>query len=108
MMFGNVIFKFLPTLRSGISPSFSRSFHLSSIMSTKVAVVLSGCGVYDGSEIHEASAVLVHLSRAGASVSMFAPDKKQMHVIDHTNGVEMDQAWSVMLWLNPLALPEAK
>lgn len=96
-MFGNVIFKFQQTLRSGILPSISRSFHLSSIMSSKVAVVLSGCGVYDGSEIHEASAVLVHLSRAGASVSMFAPDKKQMHVIDHTKGAEMDQERNVMV-----------
>merc|ERR1712136_540153 len=97
IMFGNVIFKFQQTLRSGILPSISRSFHLSSIMSSKVAVVLSGCGVYDGSEIHEASAVLVHLSRAGASVSMFAPDKKQMHVIDHTKGAEMDQERNVMV-----------
>lgn len=38
-------------------------------MAKRVAVVLAGCGVYDGSEIHEASAVLVHLSRGGASVS---------------------------------------
>lgn len=35
----------------------------------RVAVVLAGCGVYDGTEIHEASAVLIHLSRGGASVS---------------------------------------
>ncbi|XP_030641965.1 glutamine amidotransferase-like class 1 domain-containing protein 3, mitochondrial isoform X1 [Chanos chanos] len=52
----------------------------------KVAVVLSGCGVYDGTEIHEASAVLVHLSRGGAEVQMFAPDVNQMHVIDHSKG----------------------
>lgn len=39
-------------------------------MGKRVAVVLAGCGVYDGSEIHEASAVLVHLSRGGASVSL--------------------------------------
>lgn len=38
-------------------------------MGKRVAVVLAGCGVYDGSEIHEASAILVHLSRGGASVS---------------------------------------
>ncbi|XP_036601067.1 glutamine amidotransferase-like class 1 domain-containing protein 3A, mitochondrial [Trichosurus vulpecula] len=52
----------------------------------KVAVVLSGCGVFDGSEIHEASAILVHLSREGAEVKMYAPDVPQMHVIDHTKG----------------------
>lgn len=38
-------------------------------MAKRVAVVLAGCGVFDGSEIHEASAVLVHLSRNGATVS---------------------------------------
>lgn len=37
-------------------------------MAKRVAVIPSGCGVYDGTEIHEASAVLVHLSRAGAKV----------------------------------------
>ncbi|XP_004594209.2 glutamine amidotransferase-like class 1 domain-containing protein 3, mitochondrial [Ochotona princeps] len=52
----------------------------------RVAVVLSGCGVYDGTEIHEASAVLVHLSRGGAEVQLFAPDVPQLHVIDHTKG----------------------
>lgn len=40
----------------------------------KVALVLSGCGVFDGSEIHEAVSCLVHLSRAGAHVACFAPD----------------------------------
>ncbi len=43
-------------------------------MGKRVAVVLAGCGVYDGSEIHEASAVLVHLSRGGASVSLIGMD----------------------------------
>ncbi|XP_003463997.1 glutamine amidotransferase-like class 1 domain-containing protein 3, mitochondrial isoform X1 [Cavia porcellus] len=52
----------------------------------RVALVLSGCGVYDGTEIHEASAILVHLSRGGAEVQIFAPDIPQMHVIDHTQG----------------------
>ena len=43
--------------------------YYSTHMGKRVAVVLAGCGVYDGSEIHEASAVLVHLSRGGATVS---------------------------------------
>ncbi|XP_037091779.1 ES1 protein homolog, mitochondrial-like isoform X2 [Pollicipes pollicipes] len=51
-----------------------------------IAMVLAGSGVYDGSEVHEASACLVHLSRAGATVHCYAPDIKQMHVIDHTKG----------------------
>jgi len=36
--------------------------------SQRVAVILAGSGVYDGSEIHEASAALVALSRANAQV----------------------------------------
>ncbi|KAF4797789.1 Glyoxalase ElbB [Turdus rufiventris] len=54
--------------------------------SKEMEEVLSGCGVYDGTEIHEASAVLVHLSRGGAEVQMYAPDVPQMHVIDHSKG----------------------
>ena len=57
----------------------------------KIAVVLSGCGVYDGTEVHEAAAALAQLSRKGAEVSMFAPDKPQAHVVDHTKGAEMEQ-----------------
>mmetsp|Transcript_23945 Transcript_23945/g.40682 ORF Transcript_23945/g.40682 Transcript_23945/m.40682 type:complete len:234 (-) Transcript_23945:23-724(-) len=55
-------------------------------MSPKIAVVLSGCGVYDGSEITEATAALIHLSRKGAEVKCFAPDKPQMHVVNHLTG----------------------
>ena len=52
----------------------------------KVAVVLSGCGVYDGAEIHEAVLTLLYLDQAGAQVQCFAPDKPQMHVINHLKG----------------------
>ena len=52
----------------------------------KVALILSGCGVYDGSEIHEACAALLALSRAGAAVTACAPAGPQMHVINHLAG----------------------
>ncbi|XP_072850298.2 glutamine amidotransferase-like class 1 domain-containing protein 3, mitochondrial [Pogona vitticeps] len=69
-------------------PAGHAPFHSSAprLRGAKVAVILSGCGVYDGTEIHEASAILVHLSRGGASVQMYAPNSLQMHVIDHTKG----------------------
>jgi len=51
-----------------------------------VAVILSGCGFLDGAEIHEAVISLLALSRAGATVQCTAPDKVQMHVVDHRNG----------------------
>ncbi|WP_202306137.1 isoprenoid biosynthesis glyoxalase ElbB [Dryocola clanedunensis] len=49
----------------------------------RVGVVLSGCGVYDGSEIHEAVITLLALARAGAEAVCFAPDKPQADVINH-------------------------
>ena len=51
-----------------------------------VAVILSGCGVYDGSEIHESVLTLLALARAGASVTFAAPDIAQRHVINHATG----------------------
>ena len=53
---------------------------------TKVAVVLAGCGVYDGAEINEAVLALLSLEQQGASYQCFAPDMEQMHVINHLTG----------------------
>ena len=55
----------------------------------KVAVILSGCGVYDGAEIHESVLTLLALDRTRAEVTCAAPDIAQKHVIDHSNGSEM-------------------
>ena len=52
----------------------------------KVGVVLSGCGVYDGSEIHESVLTILALDRAKAEMVYIAPDVEQMHVIDHIKG----------------------
>lgn len=68
------------------------------VMKTKVAVILSGCGVYDGSEIHESVLTLLALARAGANVQCVAPDITQKHVIDHSKGQEMlDEDRNVMV-----------
>ncbi|HKL48645.1 MAG TPA: isoprenoid biosynthesis glyoxalase ElbB [Desulfuromonadales bacterium] len=58
-------------------------------MAAKVGVILSGCGVYDGSEIHEAVITLLALERAGALPVCMAPDMEQMHVVNHLTGEEM-------------------
>ncbi|KAM4746486.1 ES1 protein, mitochondrial [Anableps anableps] len=50
---------------------------------TKVAVVFSGCGWWDGSDVHEGVYTMYHLSRNGARFRMFAPNQQQMHVMDH-------------------------
>ncbi len=49
----------------------------------KVAVILSGCGVFDGSEIHEAVCTLLALDLAGAEYQCFAPNIPQTQVINH-------------------------
>ena len=54
----------------------------------KIGVVLAGCGVYDGSEIHEAVLTLLALSRAGAEAVCMAPNIKQHHVVNHLTGEE--------------------
>ncbi|GAB2189742.1 isoprenoid biosynthesis glyoxalase ElbB [Sessilibacter sp. MAH1] len=55
-------------------------------MSKKVAVVLSGCGVFDGAEIYESVFTLLRLNEAGARIEAFAPDIKQLHVVNHLSG----------------------
>ncbi len=51
-----------------------------------MAVILSGCGVYDGSEIYEVVITLLYLDKIGVKVQCFAPDIPQMHVVNHITG----------------------
>ena len=51
----------------------------------KVGVVLSGCGVFDGSEIYESVVTLLALDRAGAEAVVAAPDV-ELDVVDHYTG----------------------
>ncbi|RLQ20976.1 isoprenoid biosynthesis protein ElbB [Seongchinamella sediminis] len=53
---------------------------------TEVAVILAGCGVYDGAEVNEAVLSLLCLEQQGASYQCFAPDREQLHVINHLTG----------------------
>jgi len=54
-------------------------------MKKKIGVVLSGCGVYDGSEIHEAVLTLLAIDRNGAEAVCMAPDM-ELAEIDHLAG----------------------
>jgi len=63
----------------------------------KVAVILSGSGVHDGSEIHEAVSILIHLSRSGVDAKCFAPDKKQADVINHVKGTAQEETRNVLV-----------
>ena len=64
-------------------------------MAKKVCVLLSGCGVFDGSEIHESVATLLALSKAGAEYTLVAPDRDQHHVINHLDGSEMNETRNI-------------
>lgn len=57
-------------------------------MAKQIGVVLSGCGVFDGSEIHESVLTLLAIDRAGADAVCMAPNIKQVHVINHLSGEE--------------------
>lgn len=64
----------------------------------KVAVILSGCGVYDGSEIHETVLTLLAIEQNGASYRCFAPNINQHHVINHLTGeVSEDEVRNVLV-----------
>lgn len=63
----------------------------------KIAVVLSGCGVYDGSEIHEAVLTLLAIDRQGAAASCFAPSILQRDVVDHVTGKTTAETRNVLV-----------
>lgn len=62
----------------------------------KFAIILAGCGVYDGSEIHEAVMTMLAIDKLGAEYVLFAPNKKQHHVINHLTGEEMDESRNIL------------
>jgi len=77
-------------------------------MTKKVAVILSGCGVYDGAEIHESVITLLRLDQRGAQVQCFAPNIAQMHVINHLTGEEMPESRNVLVESARIARGEVK
>jgi enhancing lycopene biosynthesis protein 2 len=66
-------------------------------MKRKFAVVLSGCGVYDGAEIHEATLTMLAIARQGSEYQCFAPDVDQAHVVNHLTGQEMKETRNVLV-----------
>jgi len=74
----------------------------------KFAVILSGSGVYDGSEIHEAVFTLLAIAKQNAEYQIFAPDMEQHHVINHLNGEEMKEKRNVLVESARIARGEIK
>ncbi|GAA0698380.1 isoprenoid biosynthesis glyoxalase ElbB [Marinobacterium maritimum] len=51
-----------------------------------IAVILSGSGVFDGSEIYESVLTFLRLEHNGVRYQCFAPNIEQLHVINHLTG----------------------
>lgn len=66
-------------------------------MTRKIAVILSGCGVYDGAEVQESVLTLLRLDQRGARVQCFAPNIAQLHVINHLTGEQMPESRNVLV-----------
>lgn len=63
----------------------------------KFAILLSGSGVFDGSEIHEATLSMYAISKHKCEYDIFAPDIEQSHVINHITGKEMPETRNVLV-----------
>ena len=63
----------------------------------KIGVCLSGCGVNDGTEIHEAVITALALARSGSEILYTAPNIEQTKVINHLSGEEMDESRNVLV-----------
>jgi len=61
------------------------------------AIILAGCGVYDGAEIHEAVMTMYAIMKNGAEYRIFAPDIAQHHVVNHLTGAEMPETRNVLV-----------
>jgi len=77
-------------------------------MAKKIGVLLSGCGVFDGSEIHEATLTLYFLNRENVDIVPIAPDKEQMHVVNHNTNDEMQEKRNILTESARIARGEVK
>ena len=70
-----------------------------SVISTpkRVAVVLAGCGAQDGAEITEATSLLIALTQQDHKVSLFAPNRLQQRVVQHTDGQEQSETRNILV-----------
>jgi enhancing lycopene biosynthesis protein 2 len=62
----------------------------------KIGVILSGCGVFDGTEIHEAVLTLLSIEQAGATYQCLAPDRS-LQVVDHLKKAPSGETRNVLV-----------
>jgi enhancing lycopene biosynthesis protein 2 len=63
----------------------------------KIALLLSGCGVYDGAEIQESVLAMLAIQEAGAECICISVNKDQHHVINHLDGSEMPEKRNMLV-----------
>ena len=66
-------------------------------MSKKAALILSGCGHMDGTEITEAVSLNISLQEAGFEVSFFAPDRLQADTVNHITHTEQTDTRNILI-----------
>jgi len=74
----------------------------------KVGVLLAGCGVFDGAEIHEATLTLYFLDREGVDIVCMAPNIPQKEVINHLTGEKSEEKRNVLVEAARIARGEIK
>ena len=84
----------LPCIRS---TSHCNSIASREVRMKRIGVLLSGCGVYDGAEIHESVITLLELDRNGAKAVCMAPNVNQYHVVDHLAGEATGEQRNVLI-----------
>ena len=66
-------------------------------MAKRVGVIFSGCGVQDGTEIHEAVCTMLALDRAGAEIVCLAPNCSQSSVVNHLSNMPQGEKRNVLV-----------
>ena len=74
----------------------------------KFGILLSGCGVYDGAEIHEAAMAMLAIKELGHEYQCISINKDQHHVVNHLNGEEMDEKRNMMIEAARIARGDVK
>ncbi len=77
-------------------------------MSKRVGVILSGCGVMDGTEIHEAVTTMLALDRADAEILCLAPNKDQADVVNHVSTTPQGEKRNVLIEAGRIARGNVK
>jgi enhancing lycopene biosynthesis protein 2 len=73
-----------------------------------IALILSGCGTYDGSDIWEVVLISYHLEKKGQKPIFFAPNVEQREVIGHLNRVSLPDKRNVLSESARIALDQIK